>query len=306
MPTDLEIALLINWFPGLKKLIFSAAQANFFAREECAQALSGAEIKKIYASDEFKRALEYLKREQVRVCWPGQADFPAEFLPYPELANVLFYRGAPAWLNYACVGVVGSRAPSYEALQWLDWHLPRYLQDRRPCIISGGARGVDFRAHELAIKMNCPTVAFMPVGLYHRYPEEFSEIENEIIVGGGAVVSPFYLSQKLLRRNFVFRNRYLAALSRFLLVVEARSRSGTMMTARHAMELDGQVLVLPASPLTRYAQGNLQLLAANATLAVTHRDLQTAHDRKCLDRPLHGPRSQASKEHINSPDGGCS
>jgi DNA processing protein len=114
----------------------------------------------------------------------------------------------------------------------------------------------------------------------HRYPPEFQRHEGAILAGGGAVLSPFSPPLKLHRGNFSYRNYIIAGLSPLTLVVEARRRSGSMVTARAAQELGCEVATVPMFPSGTTGMGNLDLLANGGTLIRDAADLLAAWSRQ--------------------------
>lgn len=175
-----------------------------------------------------------------------------------------------------CVAVVGSREPSGRALDWIDLHLPRFLKSTRAVIVSGGARGIDQRAHAASLRAGLPTLAFLPSGLARPYPNEMMRWESEIGNAGGALISVHAPETEIRRSHFEARNRLIVALSAFVLVVEARRRSGSVMTARLATELGRTVYVLPSFPGETSGAGSLDLLCDGAPPIRDADDLATA------------------------------
>lgn len=177
----------------------------------------------------------------------------------PERLHVL---GSLAALDpERCVSVVGAREASRRALDWMDQFLPLYL-DLRPeaVIVSGGARGVDQRAHAASVRKMRPTVIFLPSGLERMYPDDLRDWIEPVLRAGGAFVSPYEPTQEIRRCHFEGRNRLIAALGRMLFVVEARRKSGSLMTARLAAELGREIAVLPSFPSDGFASGSLDLI----------------------------------------------
>jgi DNA processing protein len=147
-----------------------------------------------------------------------------------------------------------------EALSWMENHLSAFLRTTSAVVVSGGARGIDQRAHRLAIRSGCPTVVFLPSGLARPYPDEWRTWKDDILAAGGAVLSHYPPFQEIRRFHFEERNRLIAAMGRILFVVEARRRSGSSMTARLAADLGRTVCVLPGHPADPRAGGTIDLL----------------------------------------------
>jgi len=156
---------------------------------------------------------------------------------------------------------------------WLDRELSSAVKSSKGYIISGGARGVDQKAHMISLRSGRPTVAFLPAGLACVYPRDFSGWIEPICRAGGAVVSQFSPFSEMRKQNFHHRNRLIAQLAQSVFVAEAARKSGSYLTARLAVDLGKGVGVLPSSPNYVGNLGGLDLLFSGAQLIREARDL---------------------------------
>lgn len=255
-------------------------------------------------SQAFARSRLSIEQKQLSLCFFGEPAYPRRLLTWPQAPQVLWYVGSPAWNQAPGLAVVGSRHPSAESRQWLDWQLRFFLQTREAILVSGGARGIDQAAHWLAVREKRPTIALMPVGLHRRYPPDFQRLEEQILAGGGAVVSPFHPDWPLFKANFARRNQVIAALSEVCLIVEARRRSGTLLTARAAQELERALAVVPCSPLSAQGLGGLDLLCDDpgTQMVRDYQDLLALWDLRAASA-LHGPGRETGENDIHAPNG---
>lgn len=214
--------------------------------------------------DAYLRAREVLSWAQetgVTILHPKHPFYPTEF---NELENPPLYlacRGEPVWRRFRCLSVVGSRDPSHQVLDWMDLHLGTFLRDHADvALVSGGARGIDQKAHALSLRQGRPTVVFLPSGSARPYPNELKFWESEVLAGGGCIVSEFPPLQEVRKGHFVLRNRMIAQLSAVLFVAEARRQSGSTLTARLAREASRTICVLPSFPGQPRSAGTLDLL----------------------------------------------
>ena len=138
-------------------------------------------------------------------------------------------------------------------------------------VISGLARGIDAAAHEAALPTG--TVAVLAGGLDHPYPPENVPLMERIAAEGGAVVSEMPFGWQPRAQDFPRRNRLVAGLSLGLVVVEAATRSGSLITARMAGEMGRTVFAVPGSPLDPRAEGSNGLLKNGATLVTAASDV---------------------------------
>ena len=221
-----------------------------------------------------QKQVEWLLNKGVHLLSPWHVDYPEAFksLRSPPFLSVF---GDPRILSYPAMSVVGSRSPNYLSLEWMRRELYAFIKESEVVIVSGGARGVDQEAHRLCIANKKPTICFLPSGLAKVYPADLLHWFSSILDTGGAIVSQFAPFTQLYKSHFHRRNELIAALSRASLIVEARLRSGSLLTARKAMDLGREVGTLPCSPHLMNGRGNLQLLMEGAQMITNSEDLNT-------------------------------
>lgn len=197
------------------------------------------------------------------VCY-GEELYPHScyWMQDPPLA--LSYWGAPCWLAQRSLAVVGSREPSSESLLWMEKEFGAFCETDNPCVVSGGARGVDQKSHALALRKRCLTIVVLPSGLGALYPDSLKEWVKPILDGGGCLLSEYRHDLKMHKYLFHHRNRLIAALGCATLLVEARRRSGTFMTASQSVQMGRAVAVVPGHPLDPHFGGSLDLLSEGA------------------------------------------
>jgi DNA protecting protein DprA len=199
---------------------------------------------------------------------------------YPNLLReiadppiTLYVRGDwQACFDQPCVGVIGSRMCSTYG-QNASEMLARDLASRGICIVSGLARGIDTAAHRGAIAGGGRTIAVLGTGIDRIYPKENNKLVDEIITSGGAVVSQFPLETPPLKDNFPYRNRIISGLSLGVLIIEASERSGSLITARLAMEQNREVMAVPGNITSRNSFGTNYLIKSGAKLVQQWQDV---------------------------------
>jgi DNA processing protein len=211
---------------------------------------------------EARDVVKWCNENGATILYPGHLDYPEAFFRVDPPPLFLSVQGRPSWKNAKCLAVVGSREPSFFALNWLELHLPEIVR-AGVITVSGGARGVDQKAHLISIRAKAPTVVFLPSGLASAYPAEWTSWRAELLASGGALVSPYSPYQQIRRAHFEGRNRLIAALASVVFIVEARRKSGSLMTARLATELDKSICVLPNTPGDPRWAGTVDLLFEN-------------------------------------------
>ena len=189
-----------------------------------------------------------------------------QFLTYPDDAYpkrlreifdppaVLWLRGDAQLLALPSIAVVGTRHPTPYGTGMAEM-LSRDLAHRGLIILSGMARGVDTSAHKGALAAKRPTVAVWGTRIDVIYPKENKSLSEQIVAGGGAIVSEFPLGVFPAPQNFPRRNRILSGMSIGVLVIEAAEYSGTRVTARCAIEQNRDVYAVPGNVTTKNALG---------------------------------------------------
>src|ERR671938_1911506 len=169
--------------------------------------------------------------------------------------------------------MVGSRRSSTYG-QNAATMLARDLAQRGITIISGLARGIDAAAHRGALEVGGRTVAVMGTGLDQVYPRDHRKLAEEILAHGGAIVSEFPLETPPAPQNFPYRNRVISGLSLGVVIVEAAENSGSLITARLAMEQNREVFAVPGNITSRNSFGtNYLIKGAGAKLVQQWQDI---------------------------------
>ena len=224
---------------------------------------------------EAARELERLRAiEGAEVLILDDGAYPALLKEIPDPPVTLYVRGAWAeCLEAPCVGVVGSRRASTYG-QNVALMLGRDLAARGVTVVSGLARGIDAAAHRGALEAGGRTVAVLGTGIDEVYPRDHRKLAAEILGRGGALVSQFPLATPPVAENFPYRNRIISGLSLGVVVVEASEKSGSLITARLAMEQNREVYAVPGNVTSKNSFGtNYLIKSAGAKLVQTWQDV---------------------------------
>src|SRR5690606_31518093 len=135
--------------------------------------------------------------------------------------------------------------------------------------------GIDTSAHRGALEANGRTIGVLGTGLDSIYPKENTRLAEEILEKGGALVTQFPLGTPPLKDNFPYRNRIISGLSLGVLIVEASERSGSLITARLAMEQNREVMAVPGNITSGNSFGTNYLIKAGAKLVQQWQDVVT-------------------------------
>jgi DNA processing protein len=185
---------------------------------------------------------------------------------------ILYVRGDAGLLEKPGIAVVGTRHPTPYGSGMAE-RLGCDLASQGLVIISGMARGVDTASHRGAISAKGKTIAVFGTGVDVIYPKENSRLSEQILSGGGALVSEFPLGTFAAPQNFPIRNRILSGMSVGVLVVEAAEYSGTRITARLALEQNRDVFAVPGNVTNKNSWGPNTLIKQGAKLVATWEDV---------------------------------
>ena len=202
----------------------------------------------------------------------GCPDYPERLKEISDPPPVLWVRGDVHLLKRPSIAVVGTRHPSPYGSGIAEM-LSRDLAVRRLLIVSGMARGIDSCAHRGALAARMPTVAVWGTGIDVVYPKENKKLAEEILAGGGAIVTENPMGTFPAPQNFPRRNRILSGLSVAVLVVEASENSGTRVTARCAAEQNRDLFAVPGNVTSKNSWTPNTLIKQGAKLVATWEDI---------------------------------
>lgn len=212
---------------------------------------------------EPERWWEPIARKGIRVTWPGQATYPAQFECDPRPPGVLFWRGSLHCLKRPCVAVIGTRSATPDG-RAVAFELGRDLAAAGICVVSGLALGIDGAAHTGALVSEDADDFAGPVGVAASgvdvpYPRQHARLW-ESVAKAGAVVSENLPGRPAQAWRFPSRNRVIAALVRLVVVVESHAGGGSMITVEAALERGIDVRVVPGPVHSSASAGTNQLL----------------------------------------------
>src|SRR5256886_7884731 len=271
---------------------FGSAEAIFDApRRELALLRLTAETIESVANRELheraEREIENVRKLDGDVIVLDDGVYPSLLRETYDPPVVLYVKGA--WsecLDGPCVAIVGSRRCSTYG-QNAALMLSRELAQRGVTIISGLARGIDAAAHRGALEAGGRTVGVMGTGLDQVYPRDHKKLVDEILANKGALISEFPLETPPAPQNFPYRNRVISGLSLGVVLVEAAENSGSLITARLAMEQNREVFAVPGSITSRNSFGtNYLIKGAGAKLVQQWQDVVAALPQEIAARLL--------------------
>jgi DNA processing protein len=217
------------------------------------------------------------RQDKCGILMPSDDSYPQTLSVLRDAPIFLFYRGNPKLLNEAAIAIVGSRNPSHygreqaftiaQQLVTSDWH-----------VVSGLAIGIDGEAHKGALNNSTgigrgKTIAVLGSGLEEIYPKRHQVLADDIVAGGGVLLSEHLPDIKALAQHFPRRNRIVSGMSLGTLVIEAAYKSGSLITARLAAEQGREVFALPGAVTNPLSRGCHQLIKEGASLIESAADI---------------------------------
>ncbi|MBP8693636.1 MAG: DNA-processing protein DprA, partial [Enterococcus sp.] len=207
---------------------------------------------------------------------------------YPEsLKNIaqpplaLFYEGNIDFLEYPSIAMVGARLATPYASQVLYQLIPKLVLENL-VIVSGLAKGVDRLSHELAILAGGKTIGVIGCGLDRCYPKEVSDLFQEM-KQKQLVLSEYPLGTPIKKHHFPMRNRIIAGLTQGTCVIEAKERSGSLITAQLALDNGKEVFAIPGEILSGQSSGCHRLIQDGAKCVYRMEDILEELPQYCLD-----------------------
>jgi DNA processing protein len=247
--------------------------------------------------------LAWCERDHISLMPFTAPDFPPQLADLPDAPALLLLKGRRELLSNPQLAVVGSRQPT-AAGRRIAFELAGALAGAGLVITSGLARGIDTAAHEGALAAGGDTIAVCGTGLDTCYPAENQALRDRI-AAEGLLVTEFPRGAPAARHHFPRRNRIISGLARGTLVVEAAAGSGSLITARKALEQGREVFAVPGSPLNPLAAGCLELLTEGAHLVRTARDVITHIQIAIEKNPGHYLLSDQQLTSVQSTAGTC-
>jgi DNA processing protein len=218
---------------------------------------------KVCSRAEAEKEMAAARRLGVRFIAMGEPDYPKTLQAVDTAPPLLALRGSADVLARPSVAIVGSRNASASGLTFAE-RLARQLGEAGYVVVSGLARGIDTKAHKATLETG--TVAVLAGGHDRIYPAQNQPLLQAIVEQGGAAISEMPMDWEPRGRDFPRRNRIVSGLSYGVIVVEAARRSGSLITARFALEQGREVFAVPGSPLDPRAEGTNDLIREGATL----------------------------------------
>ena len=242
------------------------------------------------------RSCEHLN---ARLMFLGETDYPEALADLHDPPPVLTMLGDASLLSHPAIAIVGSRNASGNG-RVLARTIAHDLAAGSFTVVSGLARGIDTAAHEGAVEQELRTIAVTATGIDLVYPEQNTELATKI-AGCGLLMTERPFGAEPRAQAFPARNRIIAGLALGVLVVEAALRSGSLVTARLALEQGREVMAVPGSPMDERHRGTNQLIKDGAVLVESADDIRAAIDPILVRQTRRLPTARQDKFGLATP-----
>jgi DNA processing protein len=240
---------------------FGGARAALEALPALARRGGGGTLPQIFPRDEAEREIEAAHERGIVLFALGEAEYPLRLQMIDDAPPLIAVRGHRAAMAMPAVAMVGSRNASAAGIK-MTQRIAQGLSEAGFATVSGLARGIDAAAHRASLETG--TIAVLAGGHNRIYPPEHEELLDQIVETGIAI-SEMPLGWEPRARDFPRRNRLISGLALGVVIVEAAKRSGSLITARLALEQGREVFAVPGSPLDPRAEGTNGLIKQGAT-----------------------------------------
>lgn len=218
--------------------------------------------------------IKILETEKIQLLNYEDPNYPTLLKEISSPPPLLYYQGNLNALKIKSLAIVGSRQASSYASRVLKDLLPELLT-YNISTTSGLARGVDALVHQETIECKQPTIAIMGAGLAKNnfYPPDNYQLYLDILNNKGLVLSEFPPLRPPLKQNFPQRNRLIAGLTPAVLIIEAKEKSGSLITANYALDYNREVLAIPSSIYSNTSKGTNALIKQGAIMVTKSQDI---------------------------------
>lgn len=212
--------------------------------------------------------------EEIKIVKIEDENYPESLKNIADAPKVLYYKGNLPQKSESCFGIVGTRKPSDYGHQ-AALHITGDLADSGLTIVSGMAPGIDTFSHQACVEKNKRTVAVLGTGIDEQsiYPQQNLQLSRDIIKAGGCLISELPPKAHGSIYSFPKRNRLISALSLGILVIEAKEKSGSLITAKYAKQQNKKLFAIPGPIFSLNSKGPNKLIKEGAKLVENANDI---------------------------------
>ena len=278
-----EVVHLLSKISGIKKAQIQEIAENF--NSDNIEELTCSYIKAFSANakidkgllekliERYKKISDIHEQNSIGYVTFLDEEYPDVLRQISSAPKVLYYKGDIKLLkNEKNIGVVGSRKPT-DYGKWATKALVKDLVLNDFCIVSGFAGGIDSCSHKAAIENNGKTICIFGTPITKIYPANNRRLYDDVLFSGGLIISEHDATEQTHPAFFALRNRIISGLSSGLLIVEAGVKSGTLITARYALDQGKYIFAVPGNINSINSQGTNMLIKDGAVMTTSVTDI---------------------------------
>lgn len=229
------------------------------------------ELRRASTLEVSEEEMKYLRKENIEPLTLGDKKYPSSLKNIYDPPPILFCKGTLFEGDDNAIAIVGARKCSAYGVKMAE-EVAFKLASRGVTVVSGLARGIDTAAHRGAVKAGGRTIAVMGSGFRNIYPPENKDLLDKV-ADSGAVITEFTSKTPPNRENFPRRNRIVSGLAKGVVVIEAATRSGALITADFALDEGKDVFALPGRADQASCAGSNRLIQSGAKLVMSASDI---------------------------------
>lgn len=226
--------------------------------------------------EEYRKNLDkyqkYMEQNQIKLISIQNKNYPEKLKNIYDKPIVLYVKGNEKILNEFSLAIIGCRENTKYG-ETVTKQIASNLARKDIITISGLAKGIDSISQRETVNQKGKTIAVLGNGLDTIYPLENKRLAQSIIENGGAIISEYIIGTKIEKMNFPARNRIISGLSDGVVVIEAKKKSGTMITVDFALEQGKNVFAVPGNITSRNAEGTNELIKQGAKVITCVEDI---------------------------------
>ncbi len=223
--------------------------------------------------DKLEKYMEDMQKQGIDIVTIEDKEYPQLLKNIYDYPISLYCKGNKKILNRISFGIIGCREASSYGIK-VARYFSYYLSQKGSNIVSGLAKGIDSHAHIGALQANGKTIGIIGSGLDVIYPKENQYLYDKIIKQNGAILSEYPLGVEPIKMHFPARNRIISGISKGIIVVEAKKKSGTLITVDFALEQGRDVYVVPGNIDSINSVGTNDLIKQGAQIATIFKDIK--------------------------------
>lgn len=225
-----------------------------------------------YSKDDIFEKERLMKKMNISYITIDDEKFPQKLREIYDPPYILYYMGDINLLNKLSIAVVGARKATDYGKN-ISKILVGDLASKGIIIVSGMARGIDSYAHIFCMQEKTPTIAVMGTSIEKAYPKSSLNLKKEIIKNGGLVLSEYYIGANTVPLYFAMRNRIISGLSEGVVLIEAKEKSGALITIDCALEQNKNVYAVPGSIFSEMSRGCHNMISEGAKIVRNSDDI---------------------------------